>query len=196
VRFRGGFIAATVCSESRQVGAVALGKQSRFAARSVGGRAFRVDEIPTNVGTSGEREFEGRSRATFAGGEIRSMSKNTEKPAVRITNQFRKGDSMVYDLSCKDVLLTLAVMPTAPELGTSKRSRATFRRGRSWTSRGRRRARRYAPSRIPGLPSVERTDSRRSTGTRSLRHWPWSERSDPVSLATVKAPLADSLRRS
>jgi hypothetical protein len=109
VRFRGGFIAATVCSESRQVGAVALGKQSRFAARSVGGRAFRVDEIPTNVGTSGEREFEGRSRATFAGGEIRSMSKNTEKPAVRITNQFRKGDSMVYDLSCKDVLLTLQV---------------------------------------------------------------------------------------
>jgi hypothetical protein len=32
-----------------------------------------------------------------------------EKPGVRITNQFRRGQGMVYDLSCDDVRLTLEI---------------------------------------------------------------------------------------
>jgi hypothetical protein len=34
---------------------------------------------------------------------------NEDKPAVRITNQFRKRETMVYDLSCDDVRLTLEI---------------------------------------------------------------------------------------
>jgi hypothetical protein len=39
------------------------------------------------------------------------MTKDAERPHVRITNQFRKGQSMVYDLSCEDVRLTIEVTP-------------------------------------------------------------------------------------
>jgi hypothetical protein len=35
------------------------------------------------------------------------MSKDDPVPAVRITNQFRKGPAMVYDLSCEAVRLTI-----------------------------------------------------------------------------------------
>jgi hypothetical protein len=38
------------------------------------------------------------------------MAKDEEKSAaVRITNQFRKREAMVYDLSCDDVRLTLEI---------------------------------------------------------------------------------------
>jgi hypothetical protein len=37
------------------------------------------------------------------------MSKEKSGPTVRITNQFRKRQAMVYDLSCEDVRLTLEV---------------------------------------------------------------------------------------
>jgi len=37
------------------------------------------------------------------------MSKEVSRPGVRITNQFRKGPAMVYDLSCEDVRLTIEV---------------------------------------------------------------------------------------
>jgi hypothetical protein len=37
------------------------------------------------------------------------MAKEAAKPPVRITNQFRKGQAMVYDLTCEEVRLTLEV---------------------------------------------------------------------------------------
>jgi hypothetical protein len=37
------------------------------------------------------------------------MSKKEHMPAVRITNQFRKREAMVYDLSCDSVRLTLEI---------------------------------------------------------------------------------------
>jgi hypothetical protein len=37
------------------------------------------------------------------------MHKDTPRPSVRITNQFRKRQAMVYDLSCDTVRLTLEV---------------------------------------------------------------------------------------
>ena len=37
------------------------------------------------------------------------MTKETSRPAVRITNQFRKRDAMVYDLCCEDVRFTIEV---------------------------------------------------------------------------------------
>jgi hypothetical protein len=39
------------------------------------------------------------------------MAKDSARPLVRITNQFRKGQVMVYDLSCDDVRLTIEVTP-------------------------------------------------------------------------------------
>jgi len=46
------------------------------------------------------------------------VSKVSVKPAVRITNQFRKGDAMVYDLTCEDVRLTLEVKSREDTDGT------------------------------------------------------------------------------
>src|SRR5580704_12595095 len=37
------------------------------------------------------------------------MSKQAARPGVRITNQFRKHEAMVYDLSCEDIHLTIEV---------------------------------------------------------------------------------------
>lgn len=37
------------------------------------------------------------------------MSKETSRSGVRITNQFRKREAMVYDLSCEEVRLTIEV---------------------------------------------------------------------------------------
>jgi hypothetical protein len=37
------------------------------------------------------------------------MSKETSRAAVRITNQFRRREAMVYDLACEDVRLTIEV---------------------------------------------------------------------------------------
>jgi hypothetical protein len=39
------------------------------------------------------------------------MAKDNARPLVRITNQFRRGQAMVYDLSCEEVRLTIEVMP-------------------------------------------------------------------------------------
>jgi hypothetical protein len=39
------------------------------------------------------------------------MSKETPRPAVRITNQFRKREAMVYDLRCEDIHLTIEITP-------------------------------------------------------------------------------------
>jgi hypothetical protein len=39
------------------------------------------------------------------------MAKEKLRPAVRITNQFRKRQAMVYDLSCEDIRLTIEVAP-------------------------------------------------------------------------------------
>jgi hypothetical protein len=39
------------------------------------------------------------------------MAKDSPKLSVRITNQFRKGQAMVYDLSCEEVRLTIEVTP-------------------------------------------------------------------------------------
>jgi hypothetical protein len=42
------------------------------------------------------------------------MTKDEDRsPAVRITNQFRKREAMVYDLSCDDVRLTLEITARA-----------------------------------------------------------------------------------
>jgi hypothetical protein len=37
------------------------------------------------------------------------MSRESSRPGVRITNQFRKREAMVYDLACEDVRLTIEV---------------------------------------------------------------------------------------
>jgi len=37
------------------------------------------------------------------------MSNEISRPGVRITNQFRKREAMVYDLACEDVRLTIEV---------------------------------------------------------------------------------------
>jgi hypothetical protein len=37
------------------------------------------------------------------------MAKDSPKSPARITTQFRKGQAMVYDLSCEDVRLTIEV---------------------------------------------------------------------------------------
>jgi hypothetical protein len=37
------------------------------------------------------------------------MTKDEDKPRVRITHQFRKREAMVYDLACDDVRLTLEI---------------------------------------------------------------------------------------
>jgi hypothetical protein len=37
------------------------------------------------------------------------MGNETSRPGVRITNQFRRRDAMVYDLMCEDVRLTIQV---------------------------------------------------------------------------------------
>jgi hypothetical protein len=37
------------------------------------------------------------------------MPKEPSRPGVRITNQFRKREAMVYDLSCEDIRLTIEV---------------------------------------------------------------------------------------
>ena len=43
----------------------------------------------------------------------------TSRPGVRITNQFRKRDAMVYDLSCErfHVTITMAGRPNLDGLG-------------------------------------------------------------------------------
>jgi hypothetical protein len=46
--------------------------------------------------------------------EKAGAKKGAPRPAVRITNQFRNGRGMVYDLSCEDVRLTLEVTGGAP----------------------------------------------------------------------------------
>lgn len=51
----------------------------------------------------GNRLYEGNLPLRAAAGEGKSSS----GPSVRITNQFRKGQAMVYDLSCDDVRLTI-----------------------------------------------------------------------------------------
>jgi hypothetical protein len=38
------------------------------------------------------------------------MAKNKPQASVRITNQFRKGQAMVYDLSCEDIRLTIEIV--------------------------------------------------------------------------------------
>lgn len=38
------------------------------------------------------------------------MAKNKPQASVRITNQFRKGQAMVYDLSCEDIRLTIEII--------------------------------------------------------------------------------------
>jgi hypothetical protein len=43
------------------------------------------------------------------------MGRDGARPAVRITNQFRKRQAMVYDLSCNEVRLTLEM--TSHETG-------------------------------------------------------------------------------
>jgi hypothetical protein len=43
--------------------------------------------------------------------EKKDMAKDPPKPPVRITNQFRSGQAMVYDLSCEEVRLTIEVTP-------------------------------------------------------------------------------------
>jgi hypothetical protein len=40
----------------------------------------------------------------------KKMPKEPTRPGVRITNQFRRRDAMVYDLSCDDIRLTIEVM--------------------------------------------------------------------------------------
>ena len=85
------------------------------------------------------------------------MAKETPRPSVRITNQFRKRQAMVYDLSCEDVRLTLEVTsrdsadgsgewhveafarqapekPTIDEPGTT-RSEALHAVARSWAAK-------------------------------------------------------------
>jgi hypothetical protein len=84
------------------------------------------------------------------------MDKSTPKPSVRITNQFRKQQAMVYDLSCEDVRLTLEITsresdgleawrveafarqapekPTIDEQGTT-RSEALKAVARSWVAK-------------------------------------------------------------
>jgi hypothetical protein len=85
------------------------------------------------------------------------MDKSTPKPSVRITNQFRKQQAMVYDLSCEDVRLTLEITsreasdglaqwhieafarqapekPTIDEQGTT-RSEALKAVARSWAAK-------------------------------------------------------------
>jgi hypothetical protein len=37
------------------------------------------------------------------------MANESSRPGVRITNQFRRRDAMVYDLACEDVRLTIEV---------------------------------------------------------------------------------------
>jgi len=39
------------------------------------------------------------------------MAKDKPRPPVRITNQFRRRQGMVYDLSCEDIRLTIEVGP-------------------------------------------------------------------------------------
>ena len=45
------------------------------------------------------------------------MPKEHSQARVRITNQFRKGDTMIYDLLCEDVRLTLEVTQRANDDG-------------------------------------------------------------------------------
>ncbi len=45
------------------------------------------------------------------------MSKETSRPGVRITNQFRRREVMVYDLSCEDTRLTIEIAQRANEDG-------------------------------------------------------------------------------
>lgn len=49
------------------------------------------------------------------------MAREEVKPAVRITNQFRTREAtMVYDLSCKDVRLTLQISARPPGSGLAE----------------------------------------------------------------------------
>ncbi len=48
---------------------------------------------------------------------VAAMSK--EEVHARITNQFRKRQSMVYDLSCHDVRLTVEITPSPSDAGSS-----------------------------------------------------------------------------
>ena len=80
---------------------------------------------------------------------------NGAKPAVRITNQFRRHQAMVYELSCGDVRLTLALsagegdddwhieafarqVPGRPAVGDSGGTRQEALRAveRAWVSKG------------------------------------------------------------
>jgi hypothetical protein len=45
------------------------------------------------------------------------MRNETSRPGVRITNQFRKREAMVYDLSCEDIRLTIEVAQRSNEDG-------------------------------------------------------------------------------
>ncbi len=38
------------------------------------------------------------------------MTKTETKPSVRITDQFRSGDAMVYDLKCENIRITISVL--------------------------------------------------------------------------------------
>ena len=45
------------------------------------------------------------------------MSRESSRPGVRITDQFRKRDAMVYDLTCEDIRLTIEVAQRPNEDG-------------------------------------------------------------------------------
>ncbi len=45
------------------------------------------------------------------------MSKDSSRPGVRITNQFRKREAMIYDLSCEDIRLTIEIAQRPNEDG-------------------------------------------------------------------------------
>jgi len=78
------------------------------------------------------------------------MAKDSAKPLVRITNQFRKGQVMVYDLSCEDVRLTIEVAPREGEDGLGE-----------WTAEAHARQ-------APEKPTVNAPGATRSDALRAL----------------------------
>jgi hypothetical protein len=46
------------------------------------------------------------------------MAEEKREVRVRITNQFRSGNAMVYDLSCEDTRLTVQIAPAQGDEGT------------------------------------------------------------------------------
>jgi hypothetical protein len=78
------------------------------------------------------------------------VSKDDAPPSVRITNQFRKGQAMAYDLSCAAVRLTLEV--SARDDGDG--------RGEWWISGYAREA--------PGKPAIREPGPTRADALRAL----------------------------